>query len=69
MEYIRDCKGRLVCKIEPFDDFIESAYKRQITKTRLPIGGDFIVERDGIRTIVTRYNINEIDVESQDLTM
>lgn len=69
MEDIRDCKGRLVCKVEPNDGFIESAYKRQITQTRLPIGGDFTIERDGIRTIITRYGFNEINVESQDLSM
>lgn len=69
MEDIRDCKGRLVCKIEPSDGSIESAYKRQITKTRLPIGVDFIVERNGIRTVITRFNANEINVVSQDLSM
>ena len=69
MEDIRDCKGRLVCKVEPNNGFIEAAYKRQITRTRLSIGEDFTIERDGIRTIITRYDANVINVESQELTL
>lgn len=69
MEDIRDCKGHLVCKAEPSDGFIESSYKRQTTKMRLPIGGNITIERDGVRTVITRRDSTELDVESKELAM
>lgn len=64
MEDIRDCKGHLVCKAEPIDGLIESSYKKQTTRTLLPIGGVFIIERDGVRTTITRKNQKEFYVDS-----
>lgn len=69
MEDICDCKGYLVCKAEPSDGFIESSYKRQTTKTQLAIGGNITIERDGVRTIITRRDSTELDVESKELAM
>ena len=64
MEDIRDCKGRLVCKAEPSNGNIEAAYKRQFTKTTLAVGAKFIIERDGVRTTVTRKSSTEMNVDS-----
>ena len=69
MENIRDCKGHLVCKAEPSNGFIESSYKHQTTKTILPIGGYFAIERDGVRTTIMRCDSTELNVESKELTM
>ncbi len=64
MEDIRDCKGRLVCKAEPTDGTIEAAYKRQLTKTTLAVGAEFVIEREGVRTTVTRKSNSENNVDS-----
>ena len=64
MKEIRDCKGRLVCKAEPTDGLVETAYKHQVTKTRLPIGGVFTIERDGIRTVIKRSGNAELNINS-----
>lgn len=64
MEDIRDCNGHLVCKAEPSNGNIEAAYKRQLTKTTLAVGAKFVIERDGVRTIVTRESNTEINVDS-----
>lgn len=69
MEDIRDCRGHLVCKAEPSEGFIESTYKRQTTKMRLPVGGNIAIERDGIRTTITRRNSSELDINSKELAM
>ncbi len=64
MKEIRDCKGHLVCKAEPTDGFIEAAYRHQVTKTLLPIGGVFTIERDGIITIIKRSSKAELNINS-----
>lgn len=69
MEDIRDCRGHLVCKAEPSEGFIESTYKRQTTKTRLPIGGNITIERDGVRTTITRRDSTELNIDSKELAM
>ena len=69
MEDIRDCKGRLICKAEPSIGFIESSYKRQSTKTQLPIGGIITIERDRVRTIIKRKSSTKLDVESKEVAM
>ena len=67
MQDIHDCKGHLVCKGEPTSGLVEAIYKRQLTMTHLGIGGEFIVEREGIRTIVTRKSWYEFKIDSFEL--
>lgn len=64
MTDIRDCRGHLVCKAEPEHGLVEAVYKRQLTKTTLAVGGEFTVEREGVRTIVTRKSNSEMSVDS-----
>ncbi len=64
MEDIRDFKGRLACKGDAGTGLIESVFKGCRTRTRLPFGEVFTVERDGIVTDVTRLNDHAFHVES-----
>ena len=64
MENIRDCKGHLVCKVEPSSGSVEAVYKKQLTATTLAVGAMFIIERDGVRTTLTRKSNMEINVDS-----
>lgn len=61
---IRDCKGRLVCKVEPRNGNVETVYKRQVTKTTLAVGAKFVIERDGVQTTVTRKSNSEMEAVS-----
>lgn len=62
---IRDCKGRIACKGDAATGVIETLYKGCKTRSRLPVGEDFIIEREGIRTTVTRISISAFKVESR----
>lgn len=68
MEDIRDCNGHLVCKAEPSSGNVEAAYKRQLTKTTLAVGAKFIIERDGVRTTLTRKSNTKISVDSYEFS-
>lgn len=67
MQDIHDCKGHLVCKGEPINGLVEAVYKRQLTKTHLGVGGEFTIEREGIRTVVTRKSRSEFKIDSYEL--
>ena len=64
MQDVRDCDGHLVCRLEVKSGFIVSAYKRQKTTTTLPVGGSITIEREGIRTTITRLSESSFDVDS-----
>ncbi len=64
MQDIRDCEGHLVCRLEAHSGFVESMYKRQKTITTLPVSSSITIERDGVRTTVTRLSESRFDVES-----
>ena len=64
MQDVRDCGGHLVCRLEAKSGFIVSAYKRQKTMTTLPVGGSITIEREGIRTTITRLSESSFDVYS-----
>lgn len=64
MTDIRACKGHLVCKAEPEIGLVEALYKKQLTKTTLAVGGKFTVEREGVRTTITRKSNSEMSVDS-----
>ena len=64
MEEIRDCKGRLACKGNSTTGFVETMYKGQKTRTTLPVGETFTIEREGIVTKVIRISPTAFKVES-----
>lgn len=63
MKEVYDLEGHLICKYDSRSGMIESSYKRQITKTVLPIGGTIVFERNGIVTEVIR-KVNTFEVKS-----
>ena len=64
MQEIRDCRGRLACIAEPKTGYVETIYKGQKAGTYLPIGATFLIERDGIRTTVSRNTKTSFKTES-----
>ena len=64
MEKIRDCIGRIACKGDAATGLIETVYKRQKTRTKIPVGEKLIIERENTVTTVTRINSNAFHVES-----
>lgn len=64
MEILRDCIGRIACKGDAATGLIETLYKGHKTRTKLPIGEKFVIEREGTVTTVTRINKNTFHVES-----
>ncbi len=64
MEILRDCIGRIACKGDAATGLIETLYKGHRTRTRIPIGEKFIIEREDTVTTVTRINTTAFQVES-----
>lgn len=64
METFRDCKNRIACMGDAATGLVESLYKGCKTRTLLPIGAAFIVERDEVITKVTRISTTAFQVES-----
>ena len=64
MEEIRDFRGRLAWIAEPDTGYVETIYKGQKAGVILPVGATFLVERDGIRTTVTRNTKETITTKS-----
>lgn len=64
MEEIRDCKGRLACEADAATGLIETLYKGYRTRTKIPIGGTFTIEREGIVTIISRISSKAFSVNS-----
>lgn len=64
MDEIRDCRQHLVCRANARTGVVEHNYKRCFTQTILPIGGQYVVELDGTRTVVTRVNETAFSVET-----
>ncbi len=64
MDEIRDCRQRLVCRADAKTGQVEQGYKQCFTRTKLPIGGQFSIERDGALTVITRVSTTAFFVES-----
>ena len=64
MQELRDCKGRIACMGNASTGFVECLYKGHKTRTHLNIGDNFIVEREGIETIITRVSDMAFAVDS-----
>lgn len=66
MEEIRDCRGRLVCKVDASTGIVEMQYKDLRTEIRLSPGSVMTIEREGAVTTVTRTHQPPFSVESHD---
>lgn len=60
----RDRLNRIVCYADGVTGEIWHEYRKVKTKTTVPIGGTFSVEREGVMTILTRTGAPEFDVTS-----
>lgn len=64
---IKDCKGRCACFVDDLTGDVEHEYKRVRTKTKVPVGGEYIIERDFTITILRRTSDIWFEVESYEL--
>lgn len=64
MKPIRDCKGRVVCVCNSADGTIEIKHKKLKTISKIPVGEAYTIERDGVKTVITRCCPSSLDVES-----
>jgi len=64
VEILRDCIGRIACKGDAATGLVETLYKGHRTRTKIPIGEKFIIEREDTITTVTRINTMAFQVES-----
>ena len=64
METFLDCKNRIACMGDAATGLVESLYKGCKTRTELPIGAVFTVERDHVITKITRISTTAFHVES-----
>ena len=65
MEQIRDCAGRLVCSFDASTGELIQSYKKCRIRTILHSGDTFFIEREGIRTAITRIQASAVKVESK----
>ena len=54
MEIIRDCLGRIVCKVNAADGTVETKYGKIRVLTRVAVGDSYCIERENVVTWVTR---------------
>lgn len=69
MEELRNHRDQLVGMGDPKTGLIEQSYKRQKTRTHLPIGGEMTIERNNIVTTIKRLNSYKFEVNSIEMEM
>lgn len=67
LKKITDCKSRCVCYADAATGLIEHEWKRVRTTTRIPIGEEYRIERDGTVTILRRISTEEFEVTSYEI--
>ncbi len=63
MTDIKDYFDHLVCKVDEVTGFVEASYKKQTTSTYLSIGESFVIDRNGVVTVITRDSYKTFKVE------
>lgn len=69
MEEIRNYKRQLVCMADPETGLVEQSYKKQTTRTCIPIGGEMTVERNNVVTTIKRLNTYRFEVDSREMEL
>lgn len=64
LEPIKDYQQHIICYADAATGLLESKYKKQTTRTWVPIGGVFSIVRDGTATDITRISITAFKVHS-----
>lgn len=67
LEKITDCRNRCACYADAMTGLIEHEWKKVRTKTRIPIGGEYQIEREGTITILRRISAKEFEVTSYEI--
>ena len=61
---IIDCKERCACYADAATGLIEHEWKKVKTKTLIPIGGEYWIERDVTVTILRRVSTERFEITS-----
>ena len=69
LEKVTDCKNRCVCYADAMTGLIEQEWKKVRTKTRIPIGGEYWIERDSTVTILRRVSIERFEITSYEIAV
>lgn len=64
---ITDCKDRCACFADAATGLIEHEWKKVVTKTRIPIGGEYTIQRDVTITILRRVSTEEFEIRSYEI--
>ena len=64
---ITDCKDRCACFADAATGLIEHEWKKVVTKTRIPIGGEYTIQRDVTITILRRISTGEFEINSYEI--
>lgn len=67
LRQIKDCKDRCACYVDDKTGTVEHEYKKVKTKTRVPVGGEYTIERDTTITILRRVSDLEFEVERYEI--
>ena len=67
MRPITDCKDRCACYVDDETGAVEHEYKRVKTKTKIPVGGEYTIERDTTVTILIRTENIGFEVTSYEI--
>ena len=64
---ITDCKDRCACFADAATGLIEHEWKKVVTKTRIPIGGEYTIQRDITITILRRVSTEKFEIRSYEI--
>ena len=67
LKRVIDCKKRCACYVDALTGQVEHEWKRVRTKTRIPIGGEYQIERDGTVTVLRRISTEEFEIKSYEI--
>lgn len=68
LERINDCRKRCACYVDALTGQVEHEWKRVRTKTCIPVGGEYQIERDGTVTILRRISVEKFEIKSYEIT-
>ena len=60
LQRINDCKGRCACFVDPMTGLVKHEYKKVKTSSRIPVGGEYTIERDDTVTVLKRINTEKM---------
>ena len=67
LKRVIDCRKRCACYVDALTGRVEHEWKRVRTKTWIPIGGVYQLERDGTVTVLRRISTEEFEIKSYEI--